>query len=451
MPPQLSPNVKEKTADAWHSALSPYLHPGEVVWAFAKTNSLRPMINGIAVTNARVLAFHNSDVAIKGPKVAIDADKISSFNFVKWGAAKVLVVATHDRGEVKIGTVQEAEIDFVKFFVHELASAGYPEEIRAAVHAQSADPQEEGEDETPSSAAAPTEVAGHSHGPRPQQGRKLSDRKVERWTANWSTMLRPGEVILLLCKCMNLRPPRDALVLTNSRVMSGYTRELTGGGDPGFGLLTTELDDVTRVEIAKSSLGQCRLRISTHRDIGRDFGTVDNEDALLVATTIHGLLPHVAVIPYFSASSASSEEGPQRLPRPTPPPPPPDFVPYGSASPSATFNASQAPRPGDHVPADCVWASRRHPGPMPPSALRGNLAKRVKAMGNPAGRTMREIESALGRASARSAMGDGHVLLQWQQIWNGQISTFSSKDSHFALEFDRYGVCVGITHQWDSY
>lgn len=72
-------------------------------------------------------------------------------------------------------------------------------------------------------------------------------------------------------------------------------------------------------------------------------------------------------------------------------------------------------------------------------------------MGNPTGRTASEIQGALGRAESQSVFGDGNFILQWIQVWNGQIGTFSSRDSHFALEFDRYGVCVGISHQSQSY
>ncbi|GAB2657534.1 PH domain-containing protein [Nocardia goodfellowii] len=132
MPPQLSPKLKEKTADAWNTALSGHLHPGEVVWAFAKTNNLRPLIDGIAVTNARIIGFLSSDVAGKGPKVAVDADEISGFEVVKKFASKVFVVTSRTRGEISLGTVPDAEVDFIKYFVHQLASAGYPQQIRAA-------------------------------------------------------------------------------------------------------------------------------------------------------------------------------------------------------------------------------------------------------------------------------------------------------------------------------
>ena len=37
-----APKLKVKDGKQWSAELAGYLHPGEVIWAVAKTNSLRP-------------------------------------------------------------------------------------------------------------------------------------------------------------------------------------------------------------------------------------------------------------------------------------------------------------------------------------------------------------------------------------------------------------------------
>ncbi|MBY6709075.1 SHOCT domain-containing protein [Rhodococcus sp. BP-241] len=136
MSTQFSPKLKDKTAQAWCSALSAHLHPGEQVWALAKTNSMRPLIDGVAITNARVVGFLGGEVAAKGFKVAVDADEFASFDLVKKFGSKALVVRTLERGEVSFGSISDAEADFVRHYVGHLAASGYPQNIRAAAEAR---------------------------------------------------------------------------------------------------------------------------------------------------------------------------------------------------------------------------------------------------------------------------------------------------------------------------
>lgn len=112
-------------------------------------------------------------------------------------------------------------------------------------------------------------------------------------------------------------------------------------------------------------------------------------------------------------------------------PPPPTSVP---------FDASHPPRPGEPVPLDCVWATHPYPGP-PPTKLRGTASQRLVKMGALRGRPFREIAAVLGPYSSSSPTGDGMTLLQWQKI------SAYGESYHYAMIFDPYGVCGGVTHE----
>lgn len=83
-----------------------------------------------------------------------------------------------------------------------------------------------------------------------------------------------------------------------------------------------------------------------------------------------------------------------------------------------------------------------YPGPVPKEARRGNVSQRLVKLGNVKGRPRDEIVGLLGPPTSISSTGDGGELLQWQKI-----SAYSGS-WHYALIFDRHGVCGGITHQF---
>ncbi|UNN05024.1 SHOCT domain-containing protein [Rhodococcus opacus] len=133
---QFAPKLKEKVAEKWLANLRGQLYPGEEIWALAKTNQVRPLMDGLAITNARVMAFSAYDVATTGPKVVLDADRIARFEIVKKMGGKQLHITDHDQTIHQFGAVQEADIDFVSHYVHHLAAAGFPPGLRETLHAQ---------------------------------------------------------------------------------------------------------------------------------------------------------------------------------------------------------------------------------------------------------------------------------------------------------------------------
>lgn len=136
MATQFAPKLKEKVAEKWLTNLRGQLYPGEEIWALAKTNQVRPLLDGLAITNARVMAFSGYDVATTGPKVAVDADHIARFEIVRKMGAKQLHITTDDQTVQQFGAIQEADVDFVSHYVHHLAAAGFPPGIRETLHAQ---------------------------------------------------------------------------------------------------------------------------------------------------------------------------------------------------------------------------------------------------------------------------------------------------------------------------
>lgn len=136
--PAFSPKLKEKNGEKWSAELSSHLYPGEVIWALARTSLMRPMIDCLAITNARVLGLSTPELTSKGPKVQVDADSIAAFDFVKKLGTKHLSITTHQGDSISFGTTMDAEIEFLRHYIHHLAQSGFPASIREALEQQSA-------------------------------------------------------------------------------------------------------------------------------------------------------------------------------------------------------------------------------------------------------------------------------------------------------------------------
>ena len=59
---QLAPGLKQKTADKFVRHLSVHLIPGEHIQALATASQFRPILDGLAVTNLRILAFLSGEL-----------------------------------------------------------------------------------------------------------------------------------------------------------------------------------------------------------------------------------------------------------------------------------------------------------------------------------------------------------------------------------------------------
>lgn len=159
MPLQIAPKLRRRTAQKWLVALERHMYPGEFVWALARTTAKYPPCDGLAITNARVLAFLGSDVATSGPRVVVVAGNIQRFDIMGLGF-NTLVITTRDNQQVSFGVLHRKDVAFVSHFVHYLGMSGFPPEVWAAIEAQ----RRFAED---SAAAAQREAANRAAAMRP--------------------------------------------------------------------------------------------------------------------------------------------------------------------------------------------------------------------------------------------------------------------------------------------
>lgn len=98
---------------------------------------------------------------------------------------------------------------------------------------------------------------------------------------------------------------------------------------------------------------------------------------------------------------------------------------------------SGIPADGDLVPLNCAWAFIKHPGPISEDAIyASSIDKKFVGMGILAGRTYSEIEDIAGPPMTKVAHPGGT-----NAVWGktGFLSVWQ-----IALNFDPYGVCIGI-------
>lgn len=302
-----------------------------------------------------------------------------------------------------------------------------------------------------------------------RRGASIKDAEAHKWLGRIGSVSRTGETATLIARVSSFKVLCDGLVVTNMRVYAAMIKDLPKRGPK----VALELGDVTKISAPSKASG--RFLVLTDRTGNEhSFGRFAyDSDIDLVCQHLSAVAPWATLVvePVGQTTSSSflgtatvTNDGPGTRQKTesensgstqAPPPrteqpvePPEGFVVYGSQPPPESrpaFDASRPPKPGDPVPADCVWAIRQHPGPMPGRATFGNHAKRMRVMGDPTARTEAEIISALGRPQSRGVIGtDGSYLLQWQHNSNWSYNT------HFALQFDRYGVCAGITHNWQA-
>jgi Domain of unknown function (DUF4041)/Meiotically up-regulated gene 113 len=89
-------------------ALTRYMNPGEITQALTTTNSLRPLLSHLVITSERIMAFSSSNLA--GMKIEVRRTDILGVEVrATFAHPNVLVVTLHDRHEVELGDVQQAD------------------------------------------------------------------------------------------------------------------------------------------------------------------------------------------------------------------------------------------------------------------------------------------------------------------------------------------------------
>ncbi|MDJ0362444.1 hypothetical protein [Rhodococcus sp. H29-C3] len=115
--------MKEKDAVEWMASLGRIVLEGEQIRAFARVSSLRPLADGMAVTNRRLLLFSSSSLDSKGPLVEISALEIGGCEIKMRAAGRTLVVYADGREPRTVATVKASDADFVVARVNSIADA----------------------------------------------------------------------------------------------------------------------------------------------------------------------------------------------------------------------------------------------------------------------------------------------------------------------------------------
>ncbi|WP_280217583.1 hypothetical protein [Nocardia neocaledoniensis] len=119
--------------------LSSVLYPGEHVLTLVSVRGVRRMVDGLAITNARVLAFSSFDVVRLGVKCSVEADDIASFEMSETASGSNLTIVTRHRDEIGFGEIVGREdAASVHQSLSRLAAAGFPPTVRAALAAVAA-------------------------------------------------------------------------------------------------------------------------------------------------------------------------------------------------------------------------------------------------------------------------------------------------------------------------
>lgn len=236
-----------------------------------------------------------------------------------------------------------------------------------------------------------------------RRGEAITEDSAREWLGYIGLVCRPGETVTLLALIARpgFRPKFNAFAVTNQRVMTVTMKNLAKQGPTAL-----ELGDIARIEVASRGVGSIILadrggqrylfgQLAHDSDIGMicqhltalapwaevvESPTKTTHSFLGTATTSTDGLGSRLKSAFNGEQTHQSRESPQEEPAATAEaaPPPDGFVTYGSQpapDPRPQFDASRPPKPGDPVPADCVWAIRQHPGPMPGRATFGNHAK----------------------------------------------------------------------------
>jgi hypothetical protein len=137
MQPTIGSKVKDKQATTWIPALQRLLYSGEQIIALSRTNLLRPMADGLTVTNARVIGF--SGAYLKGGTTAIEvvADNIRDVSLQgRFAGRNCLIVGTCNGDELNFGDIPADDSPMVLAAVQRLASAGAPPDLHRAASDQ---------------------------------------------------------------------------------------------------------------------------------------------------------------------------------------------------------------------------------------------------------------------------------------------------------------------------
>ncbi|HZC71642.1 MAG TPA: hypothetical protein VE442_13185 [Jatrophihabitans sp.] len=121
-----------------------------------------------------------------------------------------------------------------------------------------------------------------------------------------------------------------------------------------------------------------------------------------------------------------------------------DLIAATLPTPTAQFDPHQPIGERNRLPADCIWNERPYPGPVPDDARRAwDVPARFARLGTLSGRPAQEIINVVGPPNSIGAITGGGCLRQW--LKPNPVTGY-----HYAVSFDPYDICIGITYQSDN-
>ena len=130
---KLSPVVSALGAAQWQRCLEPHLLEGETITAFVAVHRLKPTVEGVAITNARILGFNSAAASGRGViTMQVAADDIVGAEFIGARLVPTLTLRTVDGPRV-FGQFHRDETEFLTYFVESLHSAGVGADVAPAL------------------------------------------------------------------------------------------------------------------------------------------------------------------------------------------------------------------------------------------------------------------------------------------------------------------------------
>ncbi|PBC38121.1 hypothetical protein CJ178_29480 [Rhodococcus sp. ACPA4] len=94
--------------------MNPSLHSGERLIALVGVTQFKPLLDGLAITTSRLVAFSSASISQKGPKISIKFSEIERVDYVAKTAATHITVLTTAGDSVRIGSAASTDTAFIR-------------------------------------------------------------------------------------------------------------------------------------------------------------------------------------------------------------------------------------------------------------------------------------------------------------------------------------------------
>ncbi|PPJ35817.1 hypothetical protein C5E45_23695 [Nocardia nova] len=269
METQIAPGVRKRVQQGYMQ-ISEQLYPGEVIWAVASTSQLKPLMDILVITNARVIGMV---AGTRSPAAAIDADAVSEVSMPVGRSKRAkLIISTTEGAEVSFGKVPHEQVDFVRHHVSLLIGQGFPPEIRQSLEADAAATSER------EACAAAERAAAAAAAIAEREAMTLigSEPKDKIWRA-LEEHASPGELAWLVINsgvAGVLAAYEDRLIIAKVGAGASFMTGALGGGR----VATFMFEDITNIEYY-SGIATGVLAVLTPSHQGITGPTYSNERA----------------------------------------------------------------------------------------------------------------------------------------------------------------------------